>query len=472
MGVYLSPDKARSPTIAIAAALAQLAPREPMSDNAAGEEPLRSIHTSTFPELLCALLVPSVLVTTYQAGQLVMLRADAGLLNTHFRMFPKPMGMALRTDRLAIGTEMEICEFHNVPAVCGRLDPPAKHDACFLPRTAHATGDIAYPRDGLGGRRAVVRQHAVLLPLHAQPRVQLRAALAAEVRFATGAGRPLPPQRPGRSCEGAPKYVTALGTCDEPGGWRQNKRDGGVLIDVASHEVVARGLSMPHSPRWYRDRLWLLQSGTGGLGTVDLETGKYESVVEFPGFTRGLDFLGPLAFVGLSQVRDSAVFSGIEIASRAERYCGVWIVNVETGQIVGFVQFEDAVQEIFAVQVLPQTRFPDLINDDKELLASSYVVPNEALRDVPQQLRGEQKIEIKGGVFLNRPKVVREVVEIFDPFGTPNPTLNLGAFAVFSGLKRISDPRPPLSRSETNSIRSFPTQNRRRRTPLNAINGH
>src|SRR5262249_34974036 len=116
--------------------------------------------------------------------------------------------------------------------------------------------------------------------------------------------------------DNGPRYVTALGECDEPDGWRNNKRDGGVLIDVEHGQIVSRGLSMPHSPRWYRDRLWLLHSGTGGFGFIDLSTGCYESVAELPGFTRGLSFAGPLAFIGLSQVRESAVFSGIAIAER------------------------------------------------------------------------------------------------------------------------------------------------------------
>ncbi len=73
------------------------------------------------------------------------------MLNTHFRLFPKPMGMAVRANRIAIGTEMEIREYHNVPAVCGRLDPPGKHDACFLPRMAHATGDIDVHEMAWGG---------------------------------------------------------------------------------------------------------------------------------------------------------------------------------------------------------------------------------------------------------------------------------------------------------------------------------
>ena len=68
-------------------------------------EPMASLHTSTFPELL-AHFGMSVLVTTYQAGRLVILRNDAGVLNTHFRLFPKPMGMALAPHRLALGTDM------------------------------------------------------------------------------------------------------------------------------------------------------------------------------------------------------------------------------------------------------------------------------------------------------------------------------------------------------------------------------
>src|SRR5205085_2915823 len=57
--------------------------------------------------------------------------------------------------------------------------------------------------------------------------------------------------------EGQPKYVTALGETDAAGGWRADKPQGGCLIDVPSGEVISRGLSMPHSPRWHDGRLWL-----------------------------------------------------------------------------------------------------------------------------------------------------------------------------------------------------------------------
>ena len=148
---------------------------------------------------------------------------------------------------------------------------------------------------------------------------------------------------------------------------------------------------MPHSPRWYKGKLWLLESGEGTIGTVDLETGKYESIAQFPGFTRGLSFYGPLAFIGLSQVRESAIFSGIPLVERLkeaeERTCGVWVLNIETGETLGFCRFEDGVQEIFAVEVMPGMPFPDLVNHDPKIVGSSYVLSDQALKDVPDALK-------------------------------------------------------------------------------------
>src|SRR5437879_13200047 len=111
--------------------------------------PLRSVHTSNFSALLQELGI-SVLVTTYQAGKLVMLRPDGEKLNTHFRGFSKPMGLAVDGDRLAVGTTLEIWEYHNVPAVAQQLEPQGRHDACFLPRSGHCTGDIQIPEMAWG----------------------------------------------------------------------------------------------------------------------------------------------------------------------------------------------------------------------------------------------------------------------------------------------------------------------------------
>jgi uncharacterized protein (TIGR03032 family) len=189
--------------------------------------------------------------------------------------------------------------------------------------------------------------------------------------------------------DGKPKYVTALGETNAMAGWRPNKARGGILMDVDSGAILCRGLSMPHSPRWYGGRLWVCESGSGTLGYVDLSTGRYEVVATVPGFTRGLDFAGDLAFVGLSQVRESAVFSGIPITERLspeQRTCGVCVVDLRRGETVALLKFTSGVQEVFAVAVLPR-RFPDLINDDEKLLESSFVVPSECLADVAATVR-------------------------------------------------------------------------------------
>jgi len=351
--------------------------------------PLKAVHTPNFPALLRQ-FGASLLVTTYQAGKLVLVRDEGDHLNSHFRAFQAPMGMALTGDRLAVGTKIQVWEFVDVPAVTARLEPPGRHDACFLPRASHVTGNIQIHEMawGAGNELWVVNT-----------RFSCLCTLDGSASFAP---RWRPPfvsaLEPTDRChlnglgmvDGRPRYVTALGETDEPMGWRANKAKGGILMDVASGEVITRGLSMPHSPRWYAGRLWVCESGAGTFGFIDPNTRKYEPIAEVPGFTRGVDFAGNLAFVGLSQVRESAVFSGIPITERLtgeQRTCGVCVIDLTTGQVVALLRFETAVQEVFAVTVLPGRRYPDLINDDEKLLENSFVVPDAALADVSAALR-------------------------------------------------------------------------------------
>src|SRR5712671_3688991 len=92
------------------------------SPEAKNSTPLRAVHTPNFPALLRQ-IGASLLVTTYQAGKLVMVRDEGDHLNTHFRAFPAPMGMALAGDRLAVGTKVQVWELVDVPAVTATLDP-------------------------------------------------------------------------------------------------------------------------------------------------------------------------------------------------------------------------------------------------------------------------------------------------------------------------------------------------------------
>jgi uncharacterized protein (TIGR03032 family) len=352
--------------------------------------PLHAAHTPNFPVLLRQ-LGGSLLVTTYQAGKLVMVRDEGDHLNTHYRSFPSPMGLALADggSKLALGTSTQVWEFRDVPSVARRLEPADRHDGCFLPRSSHFTGNVLIHEMAYGAGREL---------WFANTRFSCLATLDPEASF-TPRWRPsfVTELEPSDRChlnglgmvDGKPKYVTALGETNTPGGWRANKANGGILMDVDSGEILCRGLSMPHSPRWYGGRLWVCESGSGTLGTVDLSTGKYEAVAAVPGFTRGLDFVGDLAFVGLSQVRESAVFSGIPITERLtpeKRTCGVCVVDLRRGEVVALLKFTSGVQEVFAVALLPR-RFPDLINEDETLLESSFVVPTECLGEVATTVR-------------------------------------------------------------------------------------
>jgi uncharacterized protein (TIGR03032 family) len=174
-----------------------------------------------------------------------------------------------------------------------------------------------------------------------------------------------------------------LGATDSKLGWHENKQSGGLLMDINSNRVIAQGLSFPHSPRWYNNQLWILESGKGSLCKVDEETGAVETVTTMPGFTRGMDIHNGFAFIGLSQPRESVSFSGLPLTEQSEKLvCGVWVVELATGKTVAFLQFEGAVQEVFAIQVLANTRYPELLESHDPLVSQTYVLPNDSLKEL------------------------------------------------------------------------------------------
>lgn len=345
-------------------------------------EAFSSVSTANLAPLLRDLAV-TPLITTYQSGRLIAVRSDGTTLNTHFRMFPSPMGIAIRPGGLALGTKTSVWQFRNVPAAAAKIPPLGSHDACFIPSRSHVTGDIAVHEVAyVGGRLWIVNtRFSCLATIDTDHSFQPQWRPA----FVTGLS-------PDDRChlngmaviDDSITHVTALGATDVAGGWRERKAHGGVIVDVETGEVVSQGLSMPHSPRWHDGRLWILESGEGRLCTVDPSSGEREIVAELPGFARGLAFAGPFAFIGLSQVRES-IFEGIPLAARldeSERKCGMWVVNTRTGVTVAFLRFEGAVQEVFDVQLLQGVRYPELVEPETDLTASSFVLPDEALAQV------------------------------------------------------------------------------------------
>jgi tetratricopeptide (TPR) repeat protein len=172
-----------------------------------------------------------------------------------------------------------------------------------------------------------------------------------------------------------------LGHTDEPLGWRKNKINGGLLIDIKTNEILAKGLSMPHSPRWYNDTLYILESGKGEISKYNFETKRIEPIAQVPGFTRGFDIIGDLAFIGVSKVRESATFSGLEITKLPKRVSGIWIVNLRTGNIVSFVEFTSGLDEVFAVSVLPHNKM-EIFTQDTVHSKINYMISPEDIENV------------------------------------------------------------------------------------------
>jgi hypothetical protein len=104
--------------------------------------PLRAAHTPNFPALIRR-LGASLLVTTYQAGKLVMVRDEGDHLNTHYRAFKAPMGLALADGgaKLAIGTTIQVWKFATTAMSPADWSPPADTTpaSCRAPATLPAT---------------------------------------------------------------------------------------------------------------------------------------------------------------------------------------------------------------------------------------------------------------------------------------------------------------------------------------------
>jgi uncharacterized protein (TIGR03032 family) len=332
---------------------------KPAKADPAALREVRHEYSRALPGLLSQLGV-SLLVSTYQAGKVVAVGVAQGELTLSYHNFERAMGLAIRPDSIAVGARAQIWFLQSARNLAARVAPAGRHDACFLTRTSHFTGEVqAHELCWAGDELWLVNTaFSCLCTLDGRnsfvPRWQppFLSALAAEDRCHLN-GMAL--------VDGVPKYVTCLAETDTPQGWRPGKVTSGCLIDVASGQTVARGFAMPHSPRVHGGRVWMLHSGAGQLVLIDPGRGKAETVAELPGYTRGLALYDRFAFVGLSKIRETSTFGGMPIAERRpELKCGVGVVDLSTGRLAAHLEFVTGVEEIFDVQVVPGTRCPAL----------------------------------------------------------------------------------------------------------------
>jgi uncharacterized protein (TIGR03032 family) len=319
-----------------------------------------------FPSWLAENCV-SLAFTTYQAGKLFLLgsRAD-GQLAIFERTFARSMGLGVNDDgrSLVLATQYQIHRFDNVL-------PPGHtssdgFDAVYAPHVGWVTGDVDAHDVGFG---------ADSRPIFINTLFSCIATVSDDHSFKpiwkpAFISRLAPEDRchlNGLAFEdGMPRYVTAVSRSDVADGWRDRRADGGIVIDVQSGAVVADKLSMPHSPRLYGGRLWLLNSGSGELGYVDTKSGRFEPIAFCPGYARGLAFVGDCAVVGLSLSRENRTFSGLQLdeflrSRDSAPRCGLSVIDLRSGDTIGWARIEGVVRELYDVAVLTSVRRPSLV---------------------------------------------------------------------------------------------------------------
>ena len=340
-----------------------MASRSPSTteSNAANPSDLGIRSSGHFPEWLATASISRVF-TTYQTNRLFFVGlTEEGRLSGFERLFDRPMGLHAAPDRLTMATRYQIRELVNV------LPDGATHegyDRVYVPRRSHVTGALDahdVHRDADGEILFVNTRYSCL----ARPSDTHSFRPVWQPSFLS---KLVPEDRchlNGLATDdaGRPRYVTAVSRSDVAAAWRDRRTSGGIVIDVDTGEIVADGLSMPHSPRLHNGYLYLVNAGTGNLGRVDPNTGDFEPIAFCPGYGRGLAFHGDYALVGLSKPRRSRAFQGLDLddalnAKDVDAKCGLFVIELSTGRTAHWMEFTSIIEEIYDVQVLPGVRRP------------------------------------------------------------------------------------------------------------------
>lgn len=305
----------------------------------------------------------SLAFTSYKTGKLFLIGVmKTGALSFHQRNFDRAMGLWTdpASQRLCLGTLHQIWCLENILSKGAIADET--YDRCYVPRRSFVTGNVAAHDLALDATGRIIFVNtaysclAVTDPVHSfRPlwKPAFVSDLAAEDRCHLN----------GLAMEdGHPRYVTAVSRTDAAAGWREHRSDGGLIMDVTTDTILTEGLSMPHSPRLYRNDLYVLDAGRGHLCQIDRKTGAVDRIAFCPGFLRGLAFHNNNAIVGLSLPRDKS-FAGLELdaalTSRdVEPWCGLQIINLQSRETVEWLRIQGEVDELYDVAVLPNVQCP------------------------------------------------------------------------------------------------------------------
>lgn len=303
----------------------------------------------------------SVALTSYQSGKFYLLgRNPKGGMMINERLFQKSMGICVEGNAIILATLFQIHRFENVLEKGQSIN--RQHDACYVPRVTYTTGVLEAHDVGVLKSGEIVFVNTLYNCL-ATPSLRHSFTPVWKPPFISQIIKEDRCHLNGLAMDkGEPRYVTAVSQSNTIDGWRDRRKDGGIVIDVASGEVVCKGLSMPHSPRLFAGKLWVLNSGTGELGYVDMQRREFQPVAFCPGFVRGLTLIDKYAFVGLSKPRFKR-FEGLALDEKlieadSEPWCGIQVINLNTGACVDWFRIDGAVTEIYDVALVPNVICP------------------------------------------------------------------------------------------------------------------
>ncbi len=340
------------------------------------DNPLDVKYSPNVPSLLHELKC-TISISTYHIGRLILICAPNGqkLIQVPTQ-FKKPMGVAIKDKKMAITTARETIVLANSPGLARTYPPkPKRYDALYVPRAVYFSGktdnhDLEFTRHGLMAVTTLfscisrIDDNFSFEPYWTPPYIS---QLVPEDRCHLNGMA---------TVEDVPTYATALSQTDTKGGWREGKKEGGVLMHIPTNTVLRDDLPIPHSPRFINGQLYFLLSAVGKVVRFNASTNRYTTVMELPGFVRGMDQYGEYLFVGLSRIRESSkTFADLPIAQQ-NLECGVAIIHLPTEKLAGEIYYQNKVQELYDVKIIPDALFPGLITPDNEIHYSSIKIPN------------------------------------------------------------------------------------------------
>lgn len=314
----------------------------------------------------------SLAVTAPSASKLFIFGAgeEAERLSVAERTIERCRGLAVGgRSSLYVSSSWQIWRFENALAEGEKADV---YDAVYVPKASHVTGDIDCQDMAIDGDGRLVFVNTRFNCLsylsrdysfHPAWKPEFIANYVAEDRCHLS-GLALN--------DGKPAFVTAYGDTDTTDGWRDGAVTGGVVVDVASGNVLCKGLNMPRAPRVHGRTLWLLNAGSGHLGRLSGDGKTFEAVALCPGLPRSMEIIGNFAVISVARPGKDEAKEVPQLMANLKEHdieprCGLVVVDLVSGKIMHWLRLDGVIDTLDNIGIVPgvyQARAVGFKNDE------------------------------------------------------------------------------------------------------------